>query len=165
MTTTMADHTADTPVRKSITVKATAERAFRVFTEGFDTWWPRSHHIGDAPMKRAVIEGFVGGRCYSEQTDGKDCPWGQILEWDPPRRFVMAWMINKDWKFEPDLAKCSEVEVRFTPQAAGSTLVELEHRYFNRVEGGEKMRESVGAPGGWTDLINLYAQQVEKESQ
>jgi len=34
------------PVRKSVTVKATQEQAFRVFTEGFDTWWPREHHIG-----------------------------------------------------------------------------------------------------------------------
>ena len=58
------------PVRKSVTVKATQEHAFRVFTEGFDTWWPRGHHIGKSPMKRAVIEkDFPGGRMYSEQED------------------------------------------------------------------------------------------------
>ena len=43
MTTTVA------PVSKSITVKASVEHAFRVFTEGFDTWWPREHHIGKSP--------------------------------------------------------------------------------------------------------------------
>jgi hypothetical protein len=32
-----------------------------------------------------------------------------------------------DW-YEPDLARCSEVEVRFTPVDDGTTLVELEHR-------------------------------------
>ena len=34
------------PVRKSITVKATVEHAFKVYTDGYDTWWPRMHHIG-----------------------------------------------------------------------------------------------------------------------
>src|SRR5262249_51164977 len=127
MTTTTQDPVSDVPVRKSITVKASLERAFEVFTAGFDTWWPRSHHIGNAPMKRAIIEGFAGGRCYSEQTDGTECPWGQILVWDPPHRFVMAWQINLQWKYEPDLAKSREVEVRFTPEPGGLTRVDLEH--------------------------------------
>jgi hypothetical protein len=53
--TTMTDQTAEVPVRKIITVKASAQRAFHVFTQEFDTWWPRSHHIGKAPMKQAFI--------------------------------------------------------------------------------------------------------------
>jgi hypothetical protein len=40
---TAANSVNDVPVRRSITVKASAERAFEVFTAGFDTWWPRSH--------------------------------------------------------------------------------------------------------------------------
>ena len=59
-----------TPVRKAVTVQADAAKAFRVFTEGFDTWWPRGHHIGKSPMTKGVIEGKVGGRCYNEQQDG-----------------------------------------------------------------------------------------------
>ena len=58
MTTTI-DQTIDVPVSKSITVKASAERAFEVFTAGFDTWWPRTHHIGKSPMKKSIIEGKV----------------------------------------------------------------------------------------------------------
>src|SRR5689334_12116722 len=61
---TTMDQTTDRSVRKSITVKAGLEHAFQVFTEGFDTWWPRTHHIGKAPMKKAIIQGRVGGRCY-----------------------------------------------------------------------------------------------------
>lgn len=64
---------AQTPVRKSVTVKATAERAFRVFTEELDSWWPRSHHIGNSPMTKAIVESHAGGRCYSKQTDGSEC--------------------------------------------------------------------------------------------
>jgi hypothetical protein len=68
MTTTM-DSTAQTPIRKRITVKTSVAHAFKLFTDGFDTWWPRSHHIGKSPMKRAIIEGKPGGRCYTEEIE------------------------------------------------------------------------------------------------
>jgi uncharacterized protein YndB with AHSA1/START domain len=162
MTTTM-DPKAEVPVRKSITVKASAEHAFQVFTEGYDTWWPRSHHIGKAPMKKAIIEGHVGGRCYSEQTDGTECDWGRILVWEPPRRFVIAWQITPEWQYEPDLSKSSEVEIRFTPESGGSTRVDLEHRYFERHgAGGATMRAGVDSPGGWSDLLQMFVKKVEE---
>jgi uncharacterized protein YndB with AHSA1/START domain len=151
------------PVRKTVTVKASRERAFEVFTAGFDRWWPRSHHIGQTPMKRAVIEGRVGGRCYSEQTDGTECDWGQITEWEPPRRFLMAWKITAQWRYEPELSKSSEVEVRFTPLENGSTRVDLEHRNFERVGAGwESMRAQVDSEGGWGSLMELFAAEAEK---
>lgn len=160
---TTADQASDVPVRKSITVKAGAERAFQVFTQGVDTWWPRTHHIGKSPMKKAIIEGRVGGRCYSEQVDGTDCDWGQVLAWDPPRRLVLAWQITHEWGYEPDLAKSSEVEVIFTPLTDGSTRVDLEHRYFARHGvGAASMRTAVGAPGGWSTLLDLFVAEVEK---
>jgi uncharacterized protein YndB with AHSA1/START domain len=162
--TTMTDETAGVPVRKSITVKASPERAFHVFTAEYDTWWPRSHHIGKAPMKRAIIEGRAGGRCYTEQTDGTECDWGTVLVWDPPRRVVLAWQIDGKWQFEPDLAKSSEVEVRFTPQSDGSTRVDLEHRHLGR-HGDEAsaIRTAVDSPNGWTGLLQLFAARVEQE--
>lgn len=99
--TIMADQTTDLPVHKQITVQASPERAFRVFTEEFDSWWPRSHHIGKAPMKRAIVQSAAGGRCYTEQTDGTECDWGTVLVWDPPRRLVIAWQINGQWRGQP----------------------------------------------------------------
>jgi uncharacterized protein YndB with AHSA1/START domain len=149
---------SETAVRKSVTVHASADKAFRVFTDGLDTWWPRTHHIGKSPMTKGIIEGFAGGRCYSEQADGTECDWGKILVWEPPQRFVMAWQITHTWGYEPDLAKSSEVEVRFTPEADGRTRVDLEHRYFERHgEGWQIMRTSIDSPGGWGGLLALYA--------
>ncbi len=117
-------------------------------------------------MKRAIIEGRPGGRCYSEQVDGTECDWGSILVWDPPRRFVMAWQINPipAWHYEPDLTKSSEVEVRFTPEGDGFTRVDLEHRHFERYgAGGETMRTAVDHYEGWNGLLRLFGAQVEKE--
>ena len=152
-------------VRKAITVQASAERAFEVFTAGLDRWWPRTHHIGSSPLKRSVMQGRVGGRVYSEQEDGTECDWAEIVEWEPPRRFVMAWKINAQWQYEPDLAKASEVEVRFTPLAGGSTRVDLEHRHFERMgPGSETMRGMVDSEGGWGQLMQLFATEAEKRN-
>ncbi|MBI3402123.1 MAG: SRPBCC domain-containing protein [Acidobacteria bacterium] len=149
------------PVRKSISVKATVEHAFKVYTDGYDTWWPRSHHIGKSPMKKAIMEGKAGGRCYSEQVDGTECDWGRVLVWEPPNRIVLAWQITHEWGYKPDLAKSSEVEIRFTQEAGGMTRVDLEHRYFERHgAGGAAMKTAVDAPNGWSGLLQLYAAAV-----
>lgn len=151
------------PVRKTITVKATPEHAFRVFTEGVDSWWPRQHHIGTAEMKKNIIEGRTGGRCYSEQTDGTEAPWGSVLVWDPPKRVLLAWQITPQWKFEPDLSKASEVEVSFTPESGGHTRVDLNHQYWERHgENAETMRTAVGGDGGWGGLLRLFTEAAEK---
>jgi uncharacterized protein YndB with AHSA1/START domain len=147
----------DVPVRKTITVNASADRAFKVFTDGFDSWWPRSHHIGKGALEKAVIETRLGGRCYGREADGTECPWGTVLVWEPPHRFVIAWQITHEWGYQPDLAKSSEVEVRFTPQPDGGTRVDLEHRHFNRMgPGGATMRVGVDAPGGWGTLLDAF---------
>lgn len=154
--TTVTEHTA--PVRKSVTVRTSAEHAFTVFTDGFDTWWPRTHHVGESPLAAAVIEGKIGGRCYGRSVDGTECPWGRVTVWEPPRRFAFAWMLDGAWKYNPDIARASEVEVTFTPLADGSTRVDLEHRHFDRHgESGAQVRTGVDSPNGWGDLLRLYA--------
>ena len=151
------------PVRKSVTVNANVDRAFRVFTEDFDSWWPRTHHIGKSPMKKGVVEGKAGGRCYTQQDDGTDCDWGQVLVWEPPHRIVLAWQITHEWGYQPDLAQSSEVEVRFTPTPDGGTRVDLEHRHLERHgAGAASMRTAVDSEGGWGGLLKLYAARVEQ---
>ncbi len=153
------------PVRKSITVKAPVDKAFDVFTKGFDTWWPRSHHIGQSPLAQAVIEGKVGGRCYGRSVDGSESLWGTVTAWEPPRRFVFAWQITPDWKCQPDIDRASEVEVTFTPQPGGGTRVDLEHRHFERHgDGGNAMRQSVDSPNGWGGLLKMFADAVDKDA-
>ena len=66
-------------VNRSVTVKADRDHAFKVFTEGFDTWWPRAHHIGKKPLQKAVIEPRQGGRCFGREADGTECQWDDSL--------------------------------------------------------------------------------------
>jgi hypothetical protein len=57
----MTPHVAPV-VRKTITVAASQQRAFEVFTAQFGTWWPKDYHIGEAVMADFVLEPKVGGR-------------------------------------------------------------------------------------------------------
>jgi uncharacterized protein YndB with AHSA1/START domain/uncharacterized damage-inducible protein DinB len=150
--------TAQAPtVQKSVTVKAGLEHAFKVFTDGFDTWWPRGHHIGKKPLQKAVIEARAGGRCFGREADGTECQWGTVTAWEPPRRLVIAWQIDPSWQFEPDLARASEVEVRFTAEANGMTRVDLEHRHFERHGmDADKVRIPVSGAGGWEGLLQMF---------
>jgi hypothetical protein len=60
-----------------------------------------------------------------------------------------------------DLAKTSEVEVRFTAEAPDRTRVELEHRHLDRHgEGWERMRDAVGSPEGWHPGLVRFADYV-----
>jgi uncharacterized protein YndB with AHSA1/START domain len=147
------------PVRKSIRVNATAAYAFEVFTSGLGRWWPRNTGIGKTPMKTAVMETRLGGQWYELAEDGSRANVGKIIVWEPPRRFVMTWDINSQWK--PDTTVSSEVEVRFIPDGANATRVELEHRKFEQMgaEAGESMRKDVD--GGWPGLLERFRQEAE----
>jgi uncharacterized protein YndB with AHSA1/START domain len=144
--------------RATVVVDAPQERAFAVFTDGIDSWWPREHTIGEAALKEMVLEPKGGGRAYGIGVDGSESDWGRVLEFDRPNRIVVSWDITLQWKRELDPAKTSEFEVRFIPEGAERTRVELEHRHLERHgEGWEAMRDAVGSPNGWQGGLELFA--------
>ena len=143
-------------IRKQLVVKARPERAFRVFTEGMDRWWPREHHIGASPMKQLVIEPRPGGRWYTACEDGSECDTGRVLVWEPPHRVVLTWQITAQWKFDPDFV--TEIEVRFTPEGEHHTRVDFEHRHLERYgEAAPDLLAQLDHPSGWGGMLALYA--------
>ena len=112
-------------------------------------------------MKRVVVEGKPGGSIYTEQEDGTVCPWASVRTWEPPNLFVMVWQVSPEWQYEPNVERCSEVEIRFTPVDDRTTLVELEHRGIQRHSGAcVRMREQVNAEGGWGSLLTMFAEKA-----
>jgi uncharacterized protein YndB with AHSA1/START domain len=141
------------PIRKQLILRATPETAFRVFTEGFHRWWPKSHQIGGAPMAKAVLEPRVGGRWYEVGEDGSECDWGEVLAWEPPRRVLLAWRINAGWTHDANAH--SEVEAIFTPAGEGETRLDFEHRGLEGLgEGAEALRAQLD--GGWSPILDGY---------
>ena len=152
-----------TTVTRSIVVDAPVDRAFNVFTEDIGSWWPPEHHIIQS-MSHMVFEPEVGGHIYDVATDGSECHWSRVLAYEPPSRVVFTWDISTQWQIETDPAKTSEVEVRFVPEGAGRTRVELEHRHIDRHgEGWEGMRDAVGSPEGWGVGLRNFAQRLQNE--
>ena len=149
-------------VRKSITVDVPQERAFEVFTSGMSRWWPLgTHHIGEVEPNYAVVEPRAGGRWFERAADGSECEWGRVLAWEPPGRVVFGWHLGPEWRYDPDPAMSTEVEVVFVAEGPGRTRVELEHRGFE-VHGdrADELRIPVAGEGGWSGLLELFAKEA-----
>jgi DNA-binding transcriptional ArsR family regulator/uncharacterized protein YndB with AHSA1/START domain len=140
----------------TVTVKAPLDVAFRVFA-GL-RWWPiETHHLAEPPGEEAVLEPFVGGRWYERGPGSREQDWGTVLAWEPPHRILLSWHFSPDWTYEPDPARSSEIEVRFTAAGPDQTLVVYSHRHLERYgeEAAERMRLSVD--GGAARCLATYA--------
>jgi uncharacterized protein YndB with AHSA1/START domain len=160
----MTAQAESTSVRTEIVVEAPVERAFRVFTEEFDKIKPREHNMRQVEIAESVFEARAGGRIYDRGVDGSECQWARVLVCEPPNRIVFTWDISPQWQLEDDLARASEVEVRFVAEAPGRTRVEIEHRHLDRHgDGWAGLREGVGGDGGWPLYLARFADQVRSD--
>ena len=144
------------PIRRSVTVGLDRERAFALFTGDIGTWWPVEMHSRavddfeneDLKVERIEFQTRVGGQVIEHMSNGRTLPWGEVLEWEPPVRFVLAW--NPSFSDRPP----TEVEVRFTSGPDG-TLVELEHRGWERLgPDAARLHETYGS--GWAPTMERF---------
>jgi uncharacterized protein YndB with AHSA1/START domain len=154
----MTTEVQQTSIRTEVVVEAPIGRAFRTFTEDFDRIKPRDHNMLEADIDESVFEPREGGRVYDRGVDGSECQWARVLAYEPPQRIVFSWDISPQFQIESDLAKTSEVEVRFIAETPERTRVELEHRNLDRHgEGWEGERDAVGGEGGWPLYLERFA--------
>jgi uncharacterized protein YndB with AHSA1/START domain len=154
----MTTQTAQSSVTKSIAVDAPIERAFAVFTEGMQDWWPSEHHILQAKLEEMVFETRVGGHIYDTGVDGSECHWSRVLAYESPTRVVFSWDITPEFTIETDLARTSEVEVLVIAESPRRTRVELTHRHLDRHgDGWERLRDAVASPEGWGEGLERFA--------
>ncbi|MBT9560885.1 MAG: SRPBCC family protein [Myxococcales bacterium] len=151
-------------VRKTLTVKASAAVAWRVFTAQIGTWWPLADYtIGTSRAVDAVIEPRVGGRWYERGEDGSTCAWGTVLTWEPTSRLVLTWDIGADWKYDPNLG--TEIEIHFTAEGDRRTRVDLEHRRLDRYGlHRDRMRAVFDKEGDWGRLLARMAEAAEADA-
>lgn len=102
-----------------------------------------------------VYEPFAGGRWYERADDGREYEWGKVLEWGPPHRLVLAWMVGASsgkWAFDPDPAHASRAEITFEPTERG-TRVRVEHTGFEaHGPGAASIRRGVSQ--GWVEDLH-----------
>jgi uncharacterized protein YndB with AHSA1/START domain len=157
----MSIQTEPTAIHTEIVVEAPIERAFRVFTEDFDRIKPREHNMLGVDIAETVFEPRAGGRVFDRGVDGSEFGWARVLAFEPPDRVVFSWDISPQWQIESDVAKTSEVEVRFIAEGPERTRVELEHRHLDRHgEGWPSMRDAVDGEAGWPLYLQRYAEVI-----
>ena len=152
-------------VRREVTVNASIEKAFSVFTQQFGDFKPPEHNLMSSPIAETRFDAHVGGHIYDVGEDGSECRWARVLAFDPPQRVVFSWDIGPTWQVESDETKTSEVEVTFTAESPDRTRVELEHRHLDRHgPGWEGVRDGIGEEGGWPAYLARYADVVTASS-
>jgi uncharacterized protein YndB with AHSA1/START domain len=145
----------NTPVTAEIDVPVPPETAFRLYVTRPGRTHPEEGLSGGTG--EIVYEPFAGGRWYERGPDGREHEWGRVLEWDPPRRLVLAWMVGAatgPWAFDPHPRHASRAEITFAP-VDGGTRVHVAHSGFGaHAAGAASVRR--GVTGGWTrDLRDL----------
>jgi uncharacterized protein YndB with AHSA1/START domain len=151
------------PIKRSITVQRDLEQAFRIFTEEMGSWWPVENYSRatsdfegeDVKVEGVEFQGREGGQVLEHLSNGRTLPWGDVLAWDPPRRFVLAW--HPTFSDRPP----TEVEVRFTPQGTG-TLVELEHRGWERLAPDVEAVLRGNYAAGWITTLERFRAVAEE---
>jgi uncharacterized protein YndB with AHSA1/START domain len=105
-----------------------------------------THSVSAQHDARLVLEPRVGGRIFERLQDGREFEWGSVVAFEPPRRLVCEWLVA-------DLT--TELEVRFSEEDDGGTLVELEHRGWEQFGDDAPARRDANA-GGWAGVLPHY---------
>lgn len=140
-----------------VTVDASPEEAFRIFTEEIGLWWRRgTPYWNDAERGLSMrIESGIGGRfleIYDLDTE-TGFEVGRVTAWEPGRRLALTWA-TVDF---PEGVH-SDVELRFEPDGQ-RTVVTLSHTGFERL-GPTAEDFSSGYDSGWKEVLGWFAERV-----
>jgi uncharacterized protein YndB with AHSA1/START domain len=149
------------PLVHRVHVKAAPARAFELFASRMADWWPRGQTIGAAPHAQIIIEPRAGGRWFERDDAGNETQWGQVLDWEPPRRLLLDWQIGTNWRY--DAALHTEVELTFVAAEDGGTVVTLEHRNLERF-GANAATHAATLNGGWPGFVAGYGRFTDANS-
>lgn len=142
------------PIIQTVTVTASPARAFDLFARQIGHWWPKDMSLSKPRHDGIFIEPKVDGRWYERDEDGAEIQWGKVLAWEPPGRLLLAWQLNGQFVYDPDLV--TEVELTFVPNPGGGSVVKLEHRHLERL-GVDAEKVASSLRGGWTPRVAEFA--------
>ena len=141
------------PLHISFQVECSVEHAFDVWTRRISTWWPVSHSVSGERGLQIVLEPHIGGRIFERTATGNEHEWGEVTVWEPPHRLGYMWHLRQD------RADWTDVEITFRPIDASTTLVEIEHRGWERLGArGPDARNANQA--GWSGLVPHFVEAV-----
>lgn len=135
------------PIHRTVTVRCKPGRAFGIFTQRIDEWWPSSHRRTEG--SRLFIEPFEGGRLVNELPSGEQVQLGTVRVWSPPERLVYTWRPGSN----PG-ETC--VEIRFRPDG-NSTRVQVTHAEGNEETGATWQKRVPLFERAWDAVLPAFA--------
>jgi hypothetical protein len=145
----------DDSVRLQLTVALSQAAAFERFRHDVFQWWPRADTWCGNCLEDLHFEGRKGGALWERGPEGLRLDMARVLRWVAPERMILRWHVGPGGVPEPDPAKASEVEIRFS-KADGGTLIELEHRGLERKGEGEAEQRAVMAVR-WLQILQAFS--------
>ena len=146
------------PIRISFTLECSAEHAFDTWTGKATSWWPPEHTVSHERGAEIVFEPRRGGRIFERTATGIEIEWGQIVEWQRPRRLRYLWHIATD------PGNATDVMIEFREVDGSSTRVDIEHAGWERLgELGRTWRDANHA--GWEGVLPSYQKETRVSRQ
>jgi hypothetical protein len=142
------------PLSLRLELACSPEHAFAVWTSRIDSWWPADHTVTGQPGVEVVLEARLGGRIYERTADGTEHDWGEVTLWEPPHRLGYLWHLRRD------RADATDVEIRFVPTVGRRTVVEIEHRGWERLGTDADVWRDRNRMG-WSTLLPHYSMAAE----
>jgi uncharacterized protein YndB with AHSA1/START domain len=132
------------------TVEAEAEHAFDLWANRAELWWPKGHTMSGSDGCQIIFEGRSGGRVFERTPQGEEHEWGDVLDWEPPRRIRYLWHLFFD------RSEATTVDVTFVPKGA-RTAVRIRQTGFELLgDAGVERRQRTG--NAWAAITELYAE-------
>jgi hypothetical protein len=135
------------PIRQSITVAASPEVAFEVFTLGMGSWWDPAY-TPDADSFDGITLGPEVGATVSMVHGDSSYPFGNVTLWEPGVRYVQTYWLAMD------PAHPSTIEASFTAEGDGCR-VDFEHGGWTDDNAAVRAKY-----GDWGHLLERYADAV-----
>jgi uncharacterized protein YndB with AHSA1/START domain len=133
------------PIELSFAVDCEPAHAFEVWTRRTSLWWPKGHSVSGDPQLEVAFEPHAGGRIVERTAAGEEHVWGEITEWEPPRRLAYRWHLRQE------RADATDVEITFEA-APGGTQVTIVHGGWERL-GTRAAALRDRNRGGWDGLL------------
>jgi len=134
-----------------VEINAPQEKVWRLLTTDISSWWPP--HFNSSPdTKQFVLEPFVGGRLYEDQSNGDGVLWGHVVHLSTPNRIQIQGAMFPEYGGPGTFILSFQLEAK-----DAGCLLKVSDSQFGYVT-DDQVRDT---KSGWTEIANLLKKTAE----